>query len=67
MPAVVTVIDGVVALLLHNNVPVAVVDNVEVPSQLLTTVTTGVAGIDLGAAVPGPARLVQPFTVCVTV
>jgi hypothetical protein len=29
---------------LHNKLPVAAVDNMEVPSQLLTTVTTGAAG-----------------------
>jgi hypothetical protein len=30
---------------LHNKVPVAVVDNVEVPSQLFTTFTTGAVGV----------------------
>ena len=51
---------------LHNKVPVAVVDNVEVP-QLFTTVTTGADGMAFGAAMPEPAALVQPLTVCVTV
>lgn len=39
--------------MLHNKVPVAVVDKVEFP-QLFVTVTTGVAGIAFGAAVPMP-------------
>ena len=44
-PAVVTVIDAVVAPLLHNNAPVVpVAVNTELP-QLLVTFTTGVAGI----------------------
>ena len=59
--------EEVVAPLLHNSDPVAVVDNVDVPSQLSTTVTTGVDGVVFGAAIPEPAALVQPFTVCVTV
>ena len=57
-----TVMDEVVSPVLHNKVPVAVVDNVEVP-QLFTTVTTGADGTTLGAAMPDPAALVQPFTV----
>ena len=67
MPAVVTVIEFVVAPVLHSNEPVkpeAV--NTELP-QLLTTDTDGAAGMGLGAAVPLPAVLVHPFTVCVTV
>ena len=44
VPAVVTVIDEVVAPVLHNNAPVAVVDNTELP-QLLTTVTKGADGV----------------------
>jgi hypothetical protein len=51
--------------LLHNNVPVALVLNTDVP-QLFTTVTTGVDGIAVGDAVPDPAKLVHPFTVAVT-
>ncbi len=58
--------DGVVAPLLHNKVPVAVVESVELP-QLFATVTTGAAGIALGADAPLPAVLVHPFTVVVTV
>jgi hypothetical protein len=61
------VIDEVVAPVLHNNDPVAVVESVEVPLQLLTTVTAGADGIALGAAVPLPAVLGHPFTVAVTV
>ena len=33
--------------MLHNNVPDAVVDNVDVPLQLFTTLTVGVAGVAL--------------------
>ena len=45
----------------------AVVDKVDVPLQLSTTVTLGANGVVLGAAVPLPAGLVHPFTVAVTV
>lgn len=58
--------DGVVARVFHSNVPVAVVERIELP-QLFATVTTGVAGTALGADVPLPAKLVHPFTVVVTV
>ena len=61
-----TVIDGVVAPVLHNKLPAAVVERIELP-QLFTVVTTGADGIDLGAAVPLPVPLVHPFTVVVTV
>jgi hypothetical protein len=61
----VTVIDDVVAPVLHSNDPVAVVLSVELP-QLLTIFTIGVEIVP-GAAVPLPAALVQPFTVVVTV
>jgi putative N-acetylmannosamine-6-phosphate epimerase len=44
-----------------------VVDNIDVPSQLFTTFTEGVAGVVFGAATPEPEVLTQPFTVCVTV
>jgi hypothetical protein len=67
VPAVVTVIDEVVAPLLHNKrtcKDVAV--NVELP-QLFTNVTTGADGINLGAATPLPGRLAHPLTVWVTV
>jgi hypothetical protein len=66
VPALVTVILGVTAPVLHNSVPAAVVDNVEDP-QLSDMVTAGAAGVDLGAAVPLPDALVQPFTDWVTV
>ena len=58
--------DGVDTPVLHNKVPVAAVERVDVP-QLFTTVTAGVAGAVLGAAVPLPAELIHPFTVVVTV
>jgi hypothetical protein len=48
---------------LHNNVPVADVESVEVPLQLLVTFTVGANGVVFGAAVPDPAALVQPSTV----
>ena len=67
VPAVVTVIDAVVAPVLHNKDPVnpeAV--NTELP-QLLTTPTIGADGIVFGAAALLPAELVHPFIVCVTV
>ena len=64
VPAVFTVIEFVVAALLHSRVPVTpVAVSVDVPSQLLTTVTPGAAGAVLGAAVPDPAALVQPLRV----
>jgi len=62
VPAVLTVIDGVVSVVLHNNVPVAVVDKLAVP-QLFTTFTDGAVGVVFGAAVPDPAELEQPSTV----
>jgi ABC-type phosphate/phosphonate transport system permease subunit len=65
-PALVTVIDGVVAPLLHNKLPVALVESTLLP-QLFTTVTIGVAGALVGAATPVPVSLVQPFSVAVTV
>jgi len=67
VPVVVTVIDGVVAPLLHNKVPVnpeAV--STELP-QLFTIDKPGAGGIDLGAAVPPAAGLVHPPIVWVTV
>ena len=62
----VTVIEAVVAPLLHNIVPPVGIDKVELP-QLLTTVTTGAAGPVPGAAIPEPAALAHPPTVLVTV
>jgi hypothetical protein len=40
---------------------------VEVPLQLLTTVTVGATGVVFGAAMPEPEELIHPFTVWVTV
>ena len=54
------------APLLQSNVPAAVVESVDVPLQLFTTVITGVAGVVLGAAIPLPGALVHPFVVVVT-
>jgi len=63
----VTVIDNVVAPLLHNNVPVKLVAvNTELP-QLFATVTVGADGIVFGAEVPLAVPLVHPFIACVTV
>ena len=45
MPVLLTVIDEAVSVVLHIKVPDAVVDNVDVPSQLFTTLTDGVAGL----------------------
>ena len=66
VPELNTVIDALEDPVLHNKLPPAFVDNVELPLQLFTTVTTGVAGAVPGVATPDPAALVQPFTVCVT-
>ena len=44
--------EGVVSPVLHCKVPEAVVDKVEVPLQLFTTVTAGAEGIAIGAARP---------------
>jgi predicted transcriptional regulator len=60
------VIEAVVAPVLHRIVPPAGIDKTELP-QLLTTVTTGVAGVATGAARPEPAALLQLPTVLVTV
>ena len=65
VPAVETVIEGVVAPVDHNKLVPEVV-NTEFP-QLFDTVTIGVAGIAIGATVPEPGKLVQPPTVRVTV
>ena len=67
VPPLNTVIDALEEPVLHSKLPPAFVDRVEVPLQLFTTVTTGVAGVVLGAAVPDPGKLVQPPTVVVTV
>jgi hypothetical protein len=67
VPALLTVIDELVSVVLHNNVPEVVAESVEVPLQLFTTFTDGADGVIFGAAVPDPAALVQPSRVCVTV
>jgi hypothetical protein len=54
------------APLLQRMLPPAGIERVEFP-QLFVTVTTGVAGLATGAAVPEPAALMQPFTVLATV
>ena len=66
VPAEVTVTDDEVAPVLQSNDPVADVDNVETP-QPSSTVTSGVEGVDPGAAVPLPAELTHVLTVWVTV
>jgi putative N-acetylmannosamine-6-phosphate epimerase len=63
VPALPTVIDEAVSVVLHNKLPEVVADNVEVPLQLLVTFTVGANGVVFGAAVPDPAALVQPSTV----
>ena len=50
----VTVIEAVDWPLFHSSVPVAVVERTVFP-QLFVTVTTGVAGVDLGEATAAPA------------
>jgi hypothetical protein len=64
----VTVIDEVVAPLLHNKEPVNdVAVNIELP-QLFTTDTVGADTFKFdGAAAPLPDELVHPFSVWVTV
>ena len=66
VPAVFTVIEEPVEPVLHNKLPPDVVDKVDVPLQLSTTFTTGAASAVPGDAMPEPCKLVQPFTVCVT-
>jgi hypothetical protein len=60
------VIDEVVAPLLHNKDPEAVVVKVELPQEL-TTVMVGFAGRAFGAATPLATGLIQPLSVLVTV
>ena len=59
--------DDVVAPLFHNNDPVKPDAVNTVLPQLLATATDGADGLASGAAIPVPAPLVHPFTVCVTV
>ena len=68
VPAVVTVIDVVVAPLLHSNEPVNEPAVSTELLQLLTTDTVGAVTLEFtGAAMPLPEGLVHPLTVCVTV
>ena len=67
VPALATEIVDNAEPLLQSNVPVALVDKVEVPSQLSVTLTDGAAGVVFGDAIPDPAKLVQPLAVLVTV
>ena len=67
VPAVLTVIDEEVEPVFQSRLPMALVESTDVPLQLFSTVTTGVEGTVLGAAVPLPAALVHPVTVEVTV
>src|SRR4030095_11313315 len=61
VPAVVTVIDGVVSPVLHSNVPVKLVAlSNDVPLQLSVTVTVGAFGGFPGLATPLPAADVHP-------
>ena len=53
--------------LLQCKVPTALVDKVDVPSQLLTTVTTGVAGVTQLTITLKLQVLVNPFTSVTTV
>jgi len=66
IPEVVTVMEGVVAPVLHNNVPDAEVARVDVP-QLFATVTAGTPGDTFGAALAEAWALMHPLTVCFTV
>jgi len=61
--AVVTLIEEVVAPVLHSNVPVADVERIDEPSQLLVTVTSGAGGTVFGAAVTKESGPVQPAVV----
>ena len=46
VPAALVVIDDDTSDVLHSKVPAAVVDNVDVPSQLFATLTVGVDGVE---------------------
>ena len=58
-----TVIDAVVAPLLHNNDPVKLLAVKRELPQLFITVTVGAVGIVLGAEMPLPLALVHPVNV----
>ena len=67
VPAVVTVIEAVVAPVLHNKDPVNDPAVNKVLLQLFVTVTVGAGTLEfIGAATPLPGELVHPLTVCVT-
>ena len=67
VPAMLTMIEDVVSFVLHNKVPEAVVDKVDVPLQLFVTLTTGV-GTTSGCAIVAVQVVVQPLaSVVVTV
>ena len=60
-------IEDAVAPLLHDNELVKLLAvSVELP-QLFCTVTVGATGTALGAELPEPEGLIQPFIVCFTV
>ena len=61
-----TVIDGVVALLLHNKDPVKFEAVMSELPQLFVTDTAGADGTTFGAEVTLPFGLTHPFTVCAT-
>ena len=65
VPPVITVIDEPVSRVLHNKFEPDVLST-EFP-QLSVTVTAGAEGINFGAATAVAGKLVEPFTVCVTV
>jgi len=64
IPAVLTVMFGLVDPLLHNKEPVASVDKLEVPLQLSMTLTTGVDGLVLTVTV---TALISEHPVAATV
>ena len=61
VPALATLIDGVVAPVDHNKLD-PVVDKVELPQPFETT-TTGALGTAVGLATPDPLALMHPPTV----
>ena len=70
MPAVLTVIEADVSPVDHAKLPlpvaVKIVDGVvQVSARPLSAIA--ISGIVFGVAVADPAKLIQPFTVCVTV
>lgn len=65
-PLVCAMIEEVLSLVLHNKLPLAVVDKVELP-QLFIILIVGVNGTAFGVAIAEPCALVQPPIVCITV